>query len=206
MFVSKDEINRDIGMLVSLNYDLLVPHRFTLSSSDVSEIHEQVSGIIAQHTANKTWWDKLLKSSCSLFEEQDFEVKFPGWSKLNCQIQQHLKIKYDMKHRSVDFYEMKMDPIGILTELETLLLIPFGEMTVDYHIYRDTKDMRSEVSRGEVQLNAGDVLYVKPHTYLSSSHPQHHLLIIISSECDRCLYFFRTPKYDQVFLIANTKE
>jgi hypothetical protein len=171
----------------------------------------QVLNYIDWFHTNKSWWTRTLRSPCSLVSTKVSE-KFPAWKHLESKIDLDIQYKFDSTekrhYREVDFHEYKNTPVGFVTCCETAFLIPLGDLVVNFEVIEQnperllngSREEKQEVSRGWVSLNNTDVLFVKPHTYVSSIHPQNYILIIVSSEFDKVCWWFQTPRYDPVFI------
>ena len=121
------------------------------------------------------------------------------------QIKKHIPIEYDFD----DVHTMYCSPIreqqtlswGASRDGFTILLIAMSSMNLHYttYIMKDKKKIE-----GEVLLNEGDCLYIKPHTEFWSNENSDYMLVVIqrkSTEVKTWLLDYEIPNFtlDKVF-------
>jgi hypothetical protein len=188
-----------------IRFDLLTPFVFTLTSDELHQVRTQVLNCMSWYEANKSWFAKKLGTVCNLTREQVVTL-FPAWKYLEVHAAGNLDIKYDFRKRQIDFFEYKNTPVGFMTCCETAFLIALEDAEVNFEILEQNPERLAEhprenryVSKGWISLKQGNVVYVKPHTYLYSTQPTNYMVLMVSPEFDRCIWFFQIPKYDPVF-------
>ena len=191
------------------SYDVFIPYKFSITQQQINEIKIQALRTIDWCTnSGVSKWKFWFTPKHGLSGKEQIYKHFPMWNLLETEIQKHLDITYDFDKRCIEMFEFKQTVLGLLTEMETALLIPLGgELSVHYEIIdhiqglstSSTERITHSVLKGTIVIQPGDVLFVKPHTYVYSSQPQTYLLLIISPEKKACMYMFSSSVYDPVF-------
>ena len=192
---------------MNLNYDLFAPYKFSLDVYQFSLLINEVffgsnsetndniytNNSICCRIFNMMYPTNRLRNECIINDINSFK----SWNFLYKEIQKDVLIDINV-NREINVCNIKRKFIDYLTEYNMVLFIPLENVKLFYSIFKDkNSDM---ISNGTIDVAKGEVLFVKPNSYISSRQIIDCIMIIIYADYDKKC-FLKTQKYDDVFLI-----